>query len=162
MKRYRKPSPETRFWSKIKKTKTCWVWNGTIRASNGYGCLSVNRRNVSVHRFSYELHRGKIPSGLQIDHLCRIRNCVNPEHLEAVPARINLLRGIGVCAQNFRKSKCLRGHDYDRFIVNGVSTHRHCQKCKNHTNALWKLRQDKELVRARQRVYSARFRAHHR
>lgn len=84
--------PTVRFWAKVKKTKTCWLW--TAASSRGYGQLGINKKLIYAHRFSYELHRGKIPQGLHIDHLCRVKKCVNPRHLEVVTQRQNTIRGI--------------------------------------------------------------------
>lgn len=82
-----------RFWAKVEKTATCWVWTGATKY--GYGVIGVGRRTegtVQVHRLSYELHTGPIPEGLQIDHLCFNTACVNPDHLEAVTQQVNLER----------------------------------------------------------------------
>ena len=76
----------SRFWSKVRKTEGCWIWNGAIQNS-GYGCFWVNGVSLKAHRLSYELEKGKIPDGLVIDHLCRNRRCVNPRHLEVCHAR---------------------------------------------------------------------------
>ena len=73
----------------------CWVWNGT-RYTNGYGRKSQNGTSVRAHRVYYEKFKGPIPDGLQIDHLCRVRLCVNPTHLEAVTHEENGRRGIFV------------------------------------------------------------------
>lgn len=70
----------------------CWVWQMKI-GNNGYGHISVGGRDRLAHRYYYELHKEPIPAGLSIDHLCRVRHCVNPDHLEAVPMHINQRRG---------------------------------------------------------------------
>ncbi len=112
----RKPL-EGRFWSKVNKNGPlwngthCWEWIGAI-IPQGYGTIG-NRKTVLAHRFSYELLVGGIPEGLTIDHLCRNRRCVNPEHLEAVTLRDNLFRGENICGVNSRKTHCPKGHPYD-------------------------------------------------
>lgn len=75
------------------KTETCWLWQGTVNTW-GYGKLSILPRGttIKVHRLSYIHHKGPIPNELVIDHLCRIPNCVNPDHLEAVTAEENRRR----------------------------------------------------------------------
>lgn len=102
-----------RFNSKwISTPDGCWRWTDVLVA-NGYGYLGIGGRSgrkVQAHRLAYELFIGPIPDGLEIDHLCRNRWCVNPDHLEAVTRRTNLLRGNGQSAVNFRKTKCSRGH----------------------------------------------------
>jgi hypothetical protein len=88
----------------------CWLWVGA-RLPNGYGSVRISGRTVYAHRASYEHWRGAIPDGLQIDHLCRVRNCVNPSHLEAVTQRENMMRGEGRAAQRARWLLCPRGHE---------------------------------------------------
>lgn len=84
--------PAQQFWSKIDKENEsgCWIWTGA--RSHGYGDFSVGRRVIRAHRFSYEMLVGPIPEGLEIDHLCKRRECVNPDHLEPVTSRENNLR----------------------------------------------------------------------
>lgn len=88
----------------------CWIYTGALDA-NGYGeRIMVNYRRQAPHRWTYEMPRGPIPDGLQIDHLCKTPRCVNPDHLEATTARINVLRSDNPAAQNARKVDCKRGH----------------------------------------------------
>lgn len=85
---------QRRFWERVdKKRSGCWVWTGHV-AGGDYGQIKVNGVSVMVHRYAYELLVGPIPDGLQIDHLCRNRRCVNPKHLEPVVARTNVLRSV--------------------------------------------------------------------
>lgn len=87
----------------------CWLWEG--ECNRGYGIVYIKERKYRAHRVSYRLHKGPIPPGLTLDHLCRVRCCVNPDHLEAVDCKENVLRGAGVTAQNSRKTHCSRGHE---------------------------------------------------
>ena len=89
----------------------CWDWVGAKR-STGYGCVfdRVLRKMRQAHHVLFEAHRGPLPVGLQLDHLCRNTICVNPWHLEPVTNRENVLRGVGRTAKNARKEVCHRGH----------------------------------------------------
>lgn len=103
-----------RFMSKIEKASSgCWNWMGSI-VPGGYGKFNVEKNKVrkcfNAHRWAYEYFKGPIPDGLTLDHLCRNRRCVNPDHLEPVTIRENLLRGNGVPARNARKKRCPKGH----------------------------------------------------
>lgn len=100
-----------RFLGKVRKdARGCWLWTGATQ-SRGYGSFGIGAgRTALAHRVSFELHRGPIPAGLTIDHLCRVRRCVRPDHLEPVPMRVNLRRGFGAPAVNARKTHCLHGH----------------------------------------------------
>lgn len=88
----RKAPVEERFLHYVEKTETCWLWLGA--KSRGYGHITINNRSVKVHRYSYKLHVGPIPDGLTIDHLCRVKHCVNPEHFELVTALENVRRRV--------------------------------------------------------------------
>lgn len=83
--------PRQRFESYIHKTETCWLWQGAL-THDGYGVFRANNRRTGAHRFAYEFEHGPIPEGYQVDHTCRVRHCVNPEHLEAVPVGENTHR----------------------------------------------------------------------
>lgn len=92
----------------------CWEWTNYLER-NGYARIWVNRRNVGAHRWSYEHHVGPIPDGLVIDHLCRNPPCVNPDHLEPVTPRENVLRGIApqvARERNASLTHCKRGHEF--------------------------------------------------
>ncbi|MDO4240762.1 HNH endonuclease signature motif containing protein [Micrococcus sp.] len=87
----------------------CWI-SDRARQPNGYTKLGYRGRTWLTHRLSWIVHRGGIPDGLVIDHLCRQRACVNPDHLEPVSTRTNLLRGEGFVAHQAQQQRCLRGH----------------------------------------------------
>jgi hypothetical protein len=110
----------------------CWVWGGIINAG-GYGRVNVAgldyRRQLQAHRVAYELFKGEIPDTYQVDHLCRNRRCVNPNHLEAVTQHENILRSEAPAAINARKTHCKRGHDLaDAYITSAGG--RQCRVCK--------------------------------
>lgn len=107
------PSAEDRFWASIDRTDDCWLWTRSLDDS-GYAHLGIgNCQRVLAHRWAYEHFVGPIPDGLDIDHLCRVRRCVNPSHLEPVTRRENVLRGMGRSAHNIRKTHCMNGHPFD-------------------------------------------------
>lgn len=125
-----------RFWAKVEKTDTCWLWIG---GKNHYGYGSYRHTPdfaAQAHRVAYEAMVGPIPEGLTIDHLCRVPACVNPAHMEPVTRGENVLRGIGASAQNARKTHCPKGHPYDGdnvavYHIKGRGVQRQCKTCRN-------------------------------
>lgn len=83
----------------------CWRWTGA-HTPKGYGQLQVNGRRHAVHRLAYEHWIGPIPEGLEIDHLCQVRDCINPSHLEAVTHAENVRRTVE------RRAHCKQGHEF--------------------------------------------------
>jgi hypothetical protein len=121
-----------RFLSKImtEPNSGCWLWTD-VPTKDGYGMMGVGGRKgkkLYAHRISYTLYKGTIPPRYEPDHLCRNRACSNPDHLEAVTRRINLLRGMGASARHAAKTMCLRGHQLPPYIP-GKS--RQCRPCSN-------------------------------
>ena len=96
----------------IERTPTCWIWAGS-RDRGGYGMLRIDRVRHWAHRLAYEEWVGAIPDGLEIDHLCRRHDCVNPKHLEPVTHRENMRRGISPAAHALRFDRCIHGHEFD-------------------------------------------------
>jgi len=83
----------------------CWLWSGPLNAK-GYG----KHGRKMAHRLVYEILRGSVPDGLQLDHTCRTRQCVNPDHLEPVTSRVNTMRGVGIAARRAVSTTCKSGH----------------------------------------------------
>lgn len=110
--------------ARVQLIRGCWEWTGAKNAG-GYGVC----RGQQAHRASYELLVGPIPAGLQLDHLCRNRACVNPDHLEPVTRKVNILRGEGVAAKNARKTHCLNGHELTGHNLIQHKGGRECRAC---------------------------------
>lgn len=101
-----KREPIERAWPKIQRQPDgCWQWVAGV-ASNGYGTWSLHGRTNSAHRLLYTLLVGPVPAGLDLDHLCRNRLCVNPSHLEPVTRQVNLLRGDTLAAAHAADRDC--------------------------------------------------------
>lgn len=133
------------FWNKVEKTATCWLWRGHI-GRLGYGVFSMYRKLAKAHRVSYEWAKGPIGEGLEIDHLCRVRHCVNPEHLEAVTHSTNMRRSLSPPGFHAAKTHCLRGHPFDETNTYlGSKGERFCRKCGIARSIAWQKRQALKL-----------------
>ena len=132
------PLEASRFWAKVVKTETCWLWTRSGR-KDGYGQVRIAGTMMLAHRVSYTLLREPIPDGLTLDHLCRVRMCVKPEHLEPVPMGVNVKRAPGsASAVNEAKTTCPRGHPYD---VRRPQGWRRCRACDRESLRRWRARQ---------------------
>lgn len=132
--------PTDRFWTRVQITPCCWNWTGkkSGRDDGGsrYGQFYVDGRHRYVHQWAYEQYVGAVPVGLELDHLCRNRACVNTDHLEPVTRRENILRGTAMSARHARKTACPRGHPYDA----RNKTQRICRTCRRAQNRAYELR----------------------
>lgn len=120
---------EVRFWSKVDKTETCWIWTGATHPF-GHGHIKVDGEVKNAHRVSYEIAYGPIPDGLHIDHLCRNPGCVRPDHLEPVTPIENVMRGESGHAVNARKTHCVRGHEFTPENTYEWGSTRACRTCR--------------------------------
>jgi hypothetical protein len=113
-----------RILDKVDMSGDCWVWTG-CRGGRGYGMIRINYRNIQAHRVVYEELVEPIPEGLQLDHLCRNKACVNPDHLEPVTNEENMRR------YRATLTHCPNGHEYmaENIAVQSNGTKR-CRTCK--------------------------------
>lgn len=123
---------EERFWIKVNKDgpNGCWEWKAST--ANGYGRFWWGRGKSSLaHRYSYETTKGPVPEGLELDHLCRNRACVNPDHLEPVTRLVNQRRGNSPMQAQRKQTHCKRGgHPLDAtntYLWHGMRRCRICQ-----------------------------------
>ncbi len=129
---------EQRFWDKVEKTESCWLWRGSFFAGKKYGQYGVGARNMRVHRYAYILLKGEIPADLTLDHLCRNPACVNPEHLEPVTAAENF-------ARHPKQAVCTRGH----LRIPGT---RRCTLCHRHQPSHSPEHRHAEYLRRKERL----------
>lgn len=129
------PEEHDAFWSRVgpEDPETgCHPWTGHV-ARSGYGAYAHRGAQIRAHRIAYAEAHGEAPEGLVIDHLCRNRSCVNPDHLEAVDNWTNVRRGESPVAKNARKTHCTRGHEFtpeNTYVPPKRPAERNCRECK--------------------------------
>lgn len=121
-----------RFWAKVQVTESCWVWTAAMDG-HGYGAFWYQRKVAKAYRAAYEMFVGPVPEGMQLDHLCRNRACVNPAHLEPVSQQVNIARGASPSAISVRTNACSRGHDLSSAAVRRPDGRRYCGECRRAT-----------------------------
>lgn len=132
-------NPVRRFWLRVDQNGPipayrpdlgpCWVWTGPL-VTGGYAQFYTDGRKVQAHRWLYGQENGPLPKHLHLDHLCRVRHCVRPSHVEPVTQGENNRRGFGFSGQNIRKTHCPHGHEYTRENTRMYKTSRFCRACK--------------------------------
>lgn len=111
----------------INPATQCWEWFAAT--GKGYGYYSWQRNMRLAHRIAYQILVGPIPAGLECDHLCRVKHCVNPEHLELVPHSVNVLRGQSPAAKHARQTHCKQGHEFTEGNTYRNKNKRQCRAC---------------------------------
>lgn len=104
----------------------CWIWDGA-RYATGYGTFAFGKKSFVAHRVAYLMCKGAYPLGLDLDHLCRVRPCVNPAHLEPVTRQENLRRS-PLCSAS--RTHCPHGHEYDAENTYVYEGRRFCRACR--------------------------------
>lgn len=115
------------FWKRVEKTETCWIWKSSIN-STGYGQYKsplYQPKPVVAHRVAFLLSGGQIPDGYELDHLCRNRRCVRPDHMEPVTHAVNMQRGL-----QGMKAHCPQGHAYEGENLIVYRGRRYCRACQ--------------------------------
>lgn len=135
---YADPSVPTRFWDKVRVSEDgCWLWTA-YTSKDGYGKYWIDGTNKNAHRALWETAVGPIDEGMHVDHLCRVRHCVNPAHLEVVTPKENTIRGNSVKASKARigpkhqrwATHCNKGHEMTEDNVYTSPNHgRYCREC---------------------------------
>lgn len=135
----------------IDQVSGCWNW--TASKHLGYGQIGAGRRPskpLFAHRVSFELHKGPIPADLVVDHMCRNRACVNPDHLRLLTRGDNVLCGDTLSAANAAKMECINGHAFDVHGKTNADGVRVCMECRRiRDRARWPQR---SAARSQQRM----------
>ena len=121
-----------RFMAKVRQGEGCWEWIGYLHPS-GYGYVNIDGQPSTAHRRLYEHVNGPVDRGMHVDHLCRNRACVRPDHLEAVTPHENSLRGMIAT-----RSSCAAGHPYDENTYRHPNGDRRCRACKQGYDARYR------------------------
>jgi hypothetical protein len=122
------------FWARVQvhPTSACWEWQSSM--ADGYARYTHEGRQHQAHRLLYTLLVGPIQAGLVVDHLCRTRHCVNPDHLDPVTNRENIRRGI-LGLDKLSRTHCPKGHEYSPSnTIRSTTGGRHCRSCHNELN----------------------------
>lgn len=123
-------TPQDRFMARVLKSADgCWLWQGPLN-KGGYGQFYLDGQQGHAHRAAYKMFVAPVPDGMVVDHICRVRACVNPVHLRPLTNAENVLIGVGITAKNLTKTHCKRGHELagDNLIPNKDSK-RICRTC---------------------------------
>jgi hypothetical protein len=151
---------EVRFWSKVSKDDDgCWRWTGHL-GRLGYGRFRVGTRTRPPHQVAYEMGVGPIPPGLELDHLCRNRSCVNPAHLEPVTRQENILRGTSPAALHALKTHCPQGHEFTEDNLVAWHLRRGSRICRTCLMEAERLRRKSPEYLAQKREYYHRKQKH--
>ncbi len=120
-----------RFWAKVDTSGDCWEWTAGTTVRGGYGWFNTGSAPMVAYRVAWLFLRGDIPSGLELDHLCRNVLCVNPNHLEPVTHAENVRRGASPRIQASRRGTCQRGHLRSESVLRrGTNQVVYCKPCR--------------------------------